>query len=86
MDASADALSRDGRGRGAEGEELTGHMEGPGGASWMVWFTVVGMIAATFVMGFGVIAVSQVLFWTGAAMFALFGLASLAAGIMRATH
>ena len=86
MDASADALSRDGHGRGAEGEELTGHMEGPGGASWTVWFTVVGMIAATFVMGFGVIAVSQVLFWTGAAMFALFGLASLAAGIMRATH
>ena len=86
MDASADALSRDGQGRGAEGEQLTGHMEGPGGASLTVWFTVLGMIAATFVMGFGVVAASQVLFWTGAAMFALFGLASLAAGVMRATH
>lgn len=86
MDANADALSRDGHGRGAEGEELTGHLEGPGGASWMVWLTVLGMIAATVVMGFGVTAASQVLFWTGAAMFVLFGLASLAAGIMRATH
>ena len=86
MDASADALSRDGRGRGAEGEELTGHMEGPGGASLTVWFTVLGIIGATFVMGFGVIASSAVLFWTGAVLFALFGLASLAAGIMRATH
>lgn len=86
MDASADALSRDGRGRGSEGEELTGHLEGPGGASWTVWFTVFGMIAASIVMGFGVVAASQALFWTGAAMFVLFGLASLAAGIMRATH
>ncbi|MDQ1687213.1 MAG: hypothetical protein QOK42_188 [Frankiaceae bacterium] len=86
MDASADAVTRDGESRGAEGEELTGHLEGPGGASWTVWLTVLGMIAATIVMGFGVIAVSQVLFWTGAVIFALFGLASLAAGIMRATH
>lgn len=86
MEASADALSRDGRGRGAEGEELTGHVEGPGGTTWTVWFTVVGIIAASIVMGFGVVASSQVLFWTGTAMFVLFGLASLAAGIMRATH
>lgn len=86
MDASADALSRDGHGRGAQGEELTGHIEGPGGTTWTVWFTVIGIVLASIVMGFGVVAVSPALFWTGTVMFVLFGLASLAAGIMRATH
>ena len=86
MTGSADAVSRDGRGRGESGEELRGHLEGPGGATPTIWLAVVGIIIGFVVTGLGLVLTSHAVFWAGLAGTVLCGVWALAAGIMSATH
>jgi hypothetical protein len=78
--AGADAATRDAEGRRYGGEKLGQHA-GP-----LIWFTVFLMCAGFSLAGVAIIFESLLWFVVGAVIFAVGGIAALAAGIMNTTE
>jgi hypothetical protein len=78
--AGADAGTRDAQGRRYGGEKLGQHA-GP-----LIWLTVFVMCVGFSIGGVAIIFKSLLWFIIGAAVFAVGGIASLAAGIMHTTE